>query len=155
VNGVKVHEHVLRSGDRISIGTSTFQYIAAESLSTWKLRRSRRPSQRHSSSGVTTPSFYGRMRILDSAPTNPESFRALGLLLDAVQAMSTGGSLEVSAARLLDLIGAVLPITSAGLHLEDEEKTRASGGLLQAVHCRKRFSGASSMIGSPSALATF
>jgi transcriptional regulator with GAF, ATPase, and Fis domain len=120
VNGVKVHEHVLRSGDRISIGTSTFQYIAAgESFDVEAPQEPASISEtlilRRDDAVLLRPHA-----ILDSAPTNPESFRALGLLLDAVQAMSTGGSLEVSAARLLDLIGAVLPVTSAGLHLEDE-----------------------------------
>jgi Nif-specific regulatory protein len=120
VNGARIHEHVLRSGDCISIGASTFRYVGAgETCVAVPPQESGSDSQtivlRRDDAVLLQPHA-----ILDSAPTNPEAFRALGLLLEAVQAMSTGGSVDVSATRLLDLIGAVLPVTSAGLHLEDD-----------------------------------
>ena len=57
--------------------------------------------------------------VLESDKASDESLNAIKLLLEVIEAMSSGGTLDVLARRLVDLVRAILPVTSAGLVLVD------------------------------------
>ena len=122
VNGAQVTRWRLRPGDQILVGLSTFSYVEETAHTSAPVT----PSLDGDGSSADTIVLHRNdavylqpHAVLESDKASDESLNAIKLLLEVIEAMSSGGTLDALARRLVDLVRAILPVTSAGLVLVD------------------------------------